>query len=62
MHGALDTCDVYNELCTREVHTKLPSLKKKTGNHVENIDIDVTITLKAVDLLSFFQVDFYSDR
>jgi hypothetical protein len=36
--------------------------KKKAGNHLENVDIDicVTITLKAVDQLTFFQVELYS--
>jgi hypothetical protein len=34
--------------------------KKEAGNYLENIDIDVTVTLKAADQLSFFQVEFYS--
>jgi len=42
------------------VHTKLQSLKKKAGNHLENIDIYATRTLKAVDKLSFVHVEFYS--
>jgi hypothetical protein len=35
------------------MHTKLQLLKKKPGNHLENIDIYVTIILKPVDQLSF---------
>jgi len=42
------------------MHIQLQSLKKKAGKHLENTDIDVTITLRAVDQLPFFQVEFYS--
>jgi len=39
---------------------KITVAKKEAGNHLENKEIDLTITLKAADQLSFFQVEFYS--